>query len=135
MKFKRFISMMTVIAMALTFMPVINITASAEGETYTCDFNQLVKNGADTTYGTATDIYTLDDYTTAYLTYEGTYVSADGKLYLKSNTIVNGAGKYKKGSYIAFTAPYDGSIVIDGNAIGVCIYDYKRINNGPFKVS
>ena len=134
MKFKRFISMMTVIAMALTFLPVMHISASAEGETYTCDFTQLVKNDADTTYGTTTDIYTLDDYTTAYLTYEGTYVGADGKLYLKSDTIVNGAGKYKKGSYIAFTAPYDGSIVIDGNAIGVCIGDessdtYAGYNN------
>ncbi|MBQ8301159.1 MAG: hypothetical protein IJX57_04265, partial [Clostridia bacterium] len=64
MKFKRFISMMTVIAMALTFLPVMHISASAEGETYTCDFTQLVKNDADTTYGTTTDIYTLDDYTT-----------------------------------------------------------------------
>lgn len=47
------------------------------------------KNNADTTYGTADDIYDIDDYTKAVLTYTGTYVSADGKIYLKSSKVTN----------------------------------------------
>ncbi len=87
---------------------------------YSCDFTRLVKNGADTTYGTASDIVKIDSYTTAYLTYEGSYVSADGKVYLKSGTITNKAGLYKRGSYIAFTAPADGKVTITGADLGVC---------------
>lgn len=100
-----------------------------EGETeydykpYSCDFTRLVKNGADTTYGTASDIVKIDSYTTAYLTYEGSYVSADGKVYLKSGTITNGNGKYKRGSYIAFTAPANGKVTVSGKDLGVCLGD------------
>ncbi len=132
MKTNKLISIITIMTMILSMLPTFTVTA--EEGTYTCDFTQLIKNSADTVYGTATDIYELDEYTKAYLTYEGTYITADGKLFLKSSTTVNGAGKYKKGSYIAFTAPSDGSIVIDGTAIGVCIGDensdtYAGYNN------
>ena len=54
----------------------------SENTAYSVDFTQLVKNGADTTYGSATDIINLDDYTTAYLTYAGTYVDASGVVHL-----------------------------------------------------
>lgn len=46
------------------------------GTAYSCDFTQLVKDGAKTMYGTTEDIIQLDEYTTAYLTYAGTYVDA-----------------------------------------------------------
>ena len=72
--------------------------------TYSCDFTSLVKNNADTTYGTADDIYDIDDYTKAVLTYTGTYVSADGKVYLKSSKVTNANSSYSNGSYVSFTA-------------------------------
>lgn len=92
-----------------------NITLAAEGAgDYSCDFTQLVTGGAETAYGTADDIIQLDEYTAASLTYEETYVSADGKVYLKSGTVCNGNGKYKDGSYISFTAPSDGTVNVTG---------------------
>lgn len=78
------------------------------GKVYSCDFMQLVKDGAKTMYGTAEDIIQLDEYTTAYLTYEGTYVDADGTIYLMGTN--GGKGNYKNGSYIEFTAPEDGTV-------------------------
>ena len=97
--------------------------AEASAQPYTaqgcsCDFMQLVKDNADTYYGNAEDIIRLDDHTTAALTYEGTYVSADGKVYIKSGTTCNDDGKYKKGSYISFTAPSDGTLYVHGSDIG-----------------
>lgn len=115
---KKIVSVMIVFSMILSILPTFTATAK---EDYKCDFTQLIKNSADTVYGTASDIYQLDEYTKAYLTYEGTYVSADGKVYLTGGAIVNGAGKYKKGSYIAFTAPYAGTVSIRGNRIGYCV--------------
>lgn len=121
MKHKKIISLITVLAMLWSFVPVMNIVVSAEDPTYTCDFSQLVKNNADTAYGTATDIYALDEYTTAYLTYDGTYVSADGTVHITGGATVNKAGAYKQGSYIAFTAPSDGTVAFKGNRIGYCV--------------
>ncbi len=123
MKAKKLISALTAAAISLSTITPLAMTASAEDAVYTCDFTQLIKNGADTTYGTSTDIYQLDDYTTAYLTYEGTYVTAAGEVYLKSNTVTNGAGRYAKGSYIAFTAPSYGTVTIKGKDIGFCFND------------
>lgn len=80
---------------------------------YICDFSQLVKDGGNTVYGTTADIIKLDDYTTANLTYEGTYVSADGKVYLMGAN--NGKGSYTKGSYLEFTAPNAGTINYTGS--------------------
>ncbi len=91
----------------------------SETDVYTCDFTQLVKDGADTYYGTAEDIIELDEYTTAYLTYEGTYVDADGKVYIKDDSPCNGDGKYENGSYISFTAPSDGSVTVSGADISL----------------
>ncbi|MGN0162193.1 MAG: sialate O-acetylesterase, partial [Candidatus Ornithomonoglobus sp.] len=79
-----------------------------------CNFTQLVKDNVQTTYGTATDIIALDDYTTAYLTYADTYVSADGTVYLTGGN--NGKGAYTNGSYIEFTAPSDGTASFYANA-------------------
>lgn len=77
-------------------------------EAYSCDFTKLVKDSAKTMYGTAEDIIELDEYTTAYLTYEGTYVDADGTVYLMGTN--SGKGSYTNGSYIEFTAPEDGTV-------------------------
>ena len=88
-------------------------------EPYTCDFTKLVKNSEQTEYGTADDKnIIIDEYTTADLSYAGTYVTADGKVYIKSDTICNGNGKYAKGSHISFTAPSDGKLVVTGADIG-----------------
>lgn len=89
--------------------------------TYSCDFTSLVKDNADTTYGTADDIYDIDDYTKAVLTYAGTYVSADGKVYLKSSKVTNANSSYSNGSYVSFTAPSDGKATFEGKDIGVYI--------------
>ncbi len=105
-------------------------------ENYICDLTSLVSGGADTYYGEADDIIELDKYTTAYLTYEGTYVSADGKVYLKSDTVSNGDGKYKKGSYIEFYAPYDGTLTVTGADIGWFEGDsYIGYNVGSMEVT
>ena len=108
----------------------LEIMTIAEDGSYSCDFKQLVKDGADTSYGQADDIIVLDEYTTANLTYEGTYVSADGKVYLKSSAATNGSNHANKGSYIAFTAPSNGALVATGSAIG-CYEDntYKTYGN------
>lgn len=134
MKFKRLISTVTATVIITSVFSSFTFTAAAEGNIYTCDFTQLVKNGEDTIYGKEGDIYRLDENTKVYLTYEGTYVGADGKVYLCGGTAVNGAGKYKKGSYIAFTAPSDGTVSVKGNRIGYCVGNeetdsYKGYNN------
>lgn len=99
------------------------ITASAdcsvdpETGTMTWNFMELVKDGVDTNYGPDTDnTRTIGDYVTANLTYDGTYVSSDGKVYLKSKTVCNKDSAYKDGSYIAFTAPADGMLSYTGVA-------------------
>ncbi|MCI8520972.1 MAG: hypothetical protein HFE50_05710 [Clostridia bacterium] len=78
---------------------------------YECDFSSLVKNGADTQYGTEADIIPIDQHTTAYLTYQGTYVSADGKVFVKGKS---STCAYTDSSYIEFTAPADGSLTCNG---------------------
>lgn len=115
MKTKRIISFIVSAALVLATLPNI---AFASGENYVCEFTKLLKDNAKTMYGTAEDVIKLDDYTTAYLTYEGTYVDADGKVYIKSGTVCNGNGKYSKGSYVSFTAPSDGTLTVSGEAIG-----------------
>jgi hypothetical protein len=115
MRIKRIVSIIISAAMIFALMPNI---AFAGGENYVCDFTKLLKDNAKTVYGTAEDVIKLDDYTTAYLTYEGTYVDADGKVYIKSDTVCNGNGKYSKGSYVSFTAPSDGTLTVSGEAIG-----------------
>ncbi len=97
-----------------------------EVETYTCDFSML-KNGeklsdGNYVYGTSEDIIQLDEYTTAYLTYEGTYIDAEGKVYLTGEN--NGKGAYTKGSYIEFTAPSAGTISVLRN-----VYNYSVDEN------
>lgn len=129
---KKIVSVIMAVSMILSMLPTFTIAAD---ETYTCDFTQLIKNSADTEYGTSNDIYQLDEYTKAYLTYDGTYVSSDGKVYITGGTTVNGAGKYKNGSYIAFTAPYAGTVNVKGNRIGYCVGnensdEYKGYGNG-----
>lgn len=93
----------------------------AYGETigaYSCDFNQLVKSATENTvYGTAANVISLDDYTTAVLTYEGTYAAPDGKIYLTGSGSNKGNGEYKKGSYIQFVAPADGKLEIKGSSL------------------
>lgn len=115
MKTKRIISVFITFSLMLSILPNI---AFAGGENYVCDFTALVKDNAKTVYGTAEDIIQIDDYTTAYLTYEGTYVDADGKVYIKSGTVCNGNGKYSKGSYVSFTAPSNGTLTVKGADIG-----------------
>lgn len=119
MKHKNGVSLLTAVAISLSMLTPLSVSAAEI--TYSCDFSQLVKDGADTTYGTSKDIYQLDDCTSAYLTYEGTYVSSDAEVYLKSSSVTNASGSYSKGSYIAFTAPSDGSVTIKGKDIGVYI--------------
>ena len=122
MKFKKVISLITTLAMCISMFSAFSVTSFAENDnTYSCDFTSLVKNNADTTYGTADDIYDIDDYTKAVLTYTGTYVSADGKIYLKSSKVTNASSSYSNGSYVSFTAPSDGSAIFTGSALGVYI--------------
>ena len=115
MKSKKIISFITAAAMLLSTLPCI---AYAEDETvsgvYSCDFTQLAAGGAKTEYGTAESVITLDDYTTAYLTYEGTYADTDGKVYLTGGN--DGKGAYTNCSYIEFTAPSDGTASFYANA-------------------
>lgn len=122
---KRFISLLMAVSVAGT---VFSFTVFAgdnetdvmsETDVYMCDFTQLVEDGADTYYGTAEDVIELDEYTTAYLTYEGTYVDADGKVYIKDDGPCNGDGKYENGSYISFTAPSDGTVTVSGADISL----------------
>lgn len=108
---KRAVSLISAMTVAASFAVI--PAANAE-ESYSCDLMQLVRGGADTYYGAAEDVIELDEYTTAVLTYEGTYVGADGKVYLKSDTISNKDGRYKNGSYISFTAPGDGTLTVSG---------------------
>ena len=118
MKCKKVISLITTLAMCISMFSAFSVTSFAENDnTYSCDFTSLVKNNADTTYGTADDIYDIDDYTKAVLTYTGTYVSADGKVYLKSSKVTNANSSYSNGSYVSFTAPSDGSAIFTGSAL------------------
>ncbi len=112
MKSKKIISVIIVVSMILSMLPAFSVMA--EEEIYVCDFTQLVKDSADTVYGTADDVYTLDEYTKAYLTYENTYVSAGGKVYLTGPN--NGKSGSVKGSYIEFTAPSAGKVTFTANA-------------------
>lgn len=112
MKTKKFISIITVLSIIMSMMTTFSVMA--EEETYVCDFSRLVKNSADTAYGTSTDIYELDKYTKAYLTYEGTYAAADGKVYLTGPN--NGKAGTVKGSYIEFTALSAGKVTFTANA-------------------
>lgn len=91
------------------------IMPAAEGDTYSCNFKQLIKDGAETVYGKAEDIIQLDEYTTANLTYSGTYITADGALYLMGGNA--GKGSYTKGSYIEFTAPSAGTVSYTGTYV------------------
>ncbi|MGN0106666.1 MAG: hypothetical protein ACI4A5_03065, partial [Hominilimicola sp.] len=113
MKSKKFISFITAVAMIFAMLPSV-VFAVDESEVYSCNFTQLVKDNVQTTYGTSTDIITLDDYTTAYLTHEGTYADTDGKVYLTGSN--NGRGDCTNGSYIEFTAPSDGTASFYANA-------------------
>ena len=107
MKIRKLTGIILSVAMIFSLLPAFNVSAE-EAQVYECDFTQLVKDGIDTTYGTSENIIKLDDYTTAYLTYEGTYVKADSTVYLYGSN--NGKGSYKNGSYIEFSAPYDGTV-------------------------
>ncbi|MGN0149270.1 MAG: sialate O-acetylesterase [Clostridia bacterium] len=110
MKFEKIISVMTVISIVFSILSSFTVLAT-ETEMYSCDFTRLVKNSADTTYGTANDIIKIDSYTTAYLTYNGSYVSADGKVFLKGKS---STCAYTDSSYIEFTAPADGTVTCIG---------------------
>ena len=124
MKLKKVISLSTAVSLGLSMFSQLYVSAdAADGETYTCNFMQLVDSGADTQYGNAENIIPLDDYTTAYLTYEGTYVSADGAVHLRGKTPTNDRSDYTNGSYIAFTAPSDGNVTMKGSAIGFYLDD------------
>ena len=105
MKNKRFISVITVMAIFISLFA--NTTVLAENETYTADFTKLEAK----TYGTAEDIIMLDDYTTAYLTHEGTYVDSNHVIHLTGTN--TGKGAYTNGSYVQFTAPSDGTVSFD----------------------
>lgn len=107
-----------VISLSIVSPGIIPAQAVGSDDTYSCDFTSLIENGTDTMYGTEDDVIVIDEYTTAHLTYEGTYVSADGKVYLKSDTISNKDGRYKNGSYIEFNAPYDGTLTVTGADVG-----------------
>ena len=134
MKCKKVISLITTLAMCISMFSAFSVTSFAENDnTYSCDFTSLVKDNADTTYGTADDIYDIDDYTKAVLTYAGTYVSADGKVYLKSSKVTNANSSYSNGSYVSFTAPSDGKATFEGKDIGVYIDNtYKGYSNGNY---
>ena len=109
MKCKKVISLITTLAMCISIFSAFSVTSFAD------------KDNADTTYGTVDDIYDIDDYTKAVLTYTGTYVSADGKVYLKSSKVTNANSSYSNGSYVSFTAPSDGKARLEGKDIGVYI--------------
>ncbi len=82
-----------------------------------------------TEYGGSADEYTLDSYMTVNLTGStssgtATYVTSDGKVYLMGSTAVNdksGNPSNTSNSYIAFTAPLDGSVVVSGTDVGMYI--------------
>lgn len=125
MRIKRIVSIIISAAMMSALIPNI---VFADAENYICDFMTLVKDNAKTMYGTAEDVIALDDYTTAYLTYEGTYADTDGKVYLTGSN--NGKGSLSKGSYIEFTAPSAGEASFTGNAFNYYIDgSYKGYNN------
>ena len=108
MKGKRIISSIISAAMCMSLFANFAIGVRAEN-TYKADFGTLVKDSADAMYGTSQDKnIVLDEYTTLDLSYEGTYVSADGKVYLYGGN--NGKGAYNNGSYIEFIAPADGMV-------------------------
>ena len=70
---KRFMSLLMAASVAGTVFPFTVFAGDdetdvmSETDVYTCDFTQLVKDGADTYYGTAEDIIELDEYTTCLL--------------------------------------------------------------------
>lgn len=104
------------------------IEISEASSIYYCDFTSLVADGSDTVYGGDDDIFTLNEYTTAYLNYDGTYVSSDGTLYLMGGN--NGKGHYDSGAYIEFTAPCDGTVTYTGSYLNYYIDGvYTGYNN------
>lgn len=127
MKLKSLTGIITSLSMVISMLPSMAVQAEGETDVYSCDFTQLVKDSTDTAYGNAEDIISIDDYTTAYLTYDGTYVDADGKVHLRGSKPTNGSSKYTNGSYVAFTAPADGSVTMKGEAIGFYLdNEYKQ---------
>lgn len=113
MKSKKITGLITVLSMVFMLIPNIAIAANSE---YSCDFTVLVKDGQETEYGSSTDVIKIDDYTTAYLTYAGTYVAADGTVYPTGT-----APKALTGSYIEFAAPEDGKVSYSGKDISYFI--------------
>ena len=108
MKGKRLVSGVVSAVMCMSLFANFAMGVQAD-DTYSADFGTLVKNNSDTQYGTAQDkSIALDEYTTLDLSYEGTHVSADGKVYLYGGN--SGKGAYNNGSYIEFTAPADGTV-------------------------
>lgn len=100
--------------------PEISLFAdNSDMQVYTCDFTTLVKDNADTMYGTATDVIKLNDYVTAHLTYTGTYVGADGKVYLTASG--TGKGSHTRGSYIELTAITSGTAYFSGSTYNYSI--------------
>ena len=115
---KRILGIIMSMTMCISLFANFAVGVQAE-DIYKANLGSLVKNNADTSYGTAQDkSIVLDENTTLDLSYEGTYVSADGKVYLKSGTVCNGNGKYAQGSHIAFTAPSAGELNVRGADIG-----------------
>ncbi|MGN1116680.1 MAG: hypothetical protein ACI4TH_08930, partial [Candidatus Ornithomonoglobus sp.] len=115
---RKFVSLLAAVLSLQMILSVLAVPVFAGDETtsgvYSCDFTQLAAGGVKTEYGTAESVIELDDYTTANLTYEGTYADADGKVYLTGGN--NGKGAYTNGSYIEFTAPSDGTASFYANA-------------------
>lgn len=139
MKAKRIVSAVTAAAM---LMPVLASAAYAEDNTelmaakepYVCDFSALVKDNTKTEYGTADDVIQLDDYTTAYLTYEGTYVDEDASIHTNINGTGNKNGNYKLGSYLAFTAPSDGVVTASGENLSIYEGNTYKTYGGTVKL-
>lgn len=115
---REFYKIISMILAIFFVMPQTIIVSAQDGTAHNCDFMQLVQNNSDTYYGNYDDIIVLDEYTTAYLTYSGTYVSADGKVFLRGGAICNNDGRYKQGSYIEFKPPYDGTVSLTSSDIG-----------------
>jgi hypothetical protein len=113
MKSSKIISLITAMAILISFIPSVVLAEDAD---YMCDFTLLVKDGIKTDYGTASDIISIDANTTAHLTYEGTYVDADGTVHL-----TGADAKKLTGSYIEFTAPSNGTVSYTGKDISYFI--------------
>lgn len=132
MKLKSLISAITAISMVFSMLVPLNASAE-ETAVYSCDFTSLVKDGQVTQYGNEDDIIAIDEYTTAYLTYEGTYVDATGVYLMGTNS---GKGSYKNGSYIEFTAPSDGTVTFSFDYANYFIDEaYKGYSSGSAELT